>query len=252
VLKSIPGLRTENDGMNGRWENFSEECYQLTDVLALHDGPTLHRGELDMGEWRRFCDRAVADGKRIWFYNIDLTAWHPEPLRFMSGFGLWKSRAHGILEWAYMWPVKEDAPGAVYAQPGAILYRFPRAPGESGGPTIGYEAVREGIDDYRYLRTLDRLVSEAQESGRPDVADLAEGLQRPIQAKLDAATFDGCRGRAAQGDWTGRCEILPDGERVVRGDHRIANDWEFGDYDGLRERIAGAIVRLRRALDEGG
>lgn len=250
VLKSIPGVRAENDGMNGAWDNFTEACYQLTDVLVLHDGPTLHRGKLDMDEWWRFHAKATTDGKRIWFYNIDLTAWHPEPVRFMTGFGLWKSKASGIIEWAYMWPVNHADPGAVYQQPNVPLYRFPKAPGESGGPTIAYEAVRQGADDYRYLLTLSRLVDKARESTRPVVARLAEEVWRPVQEKLDAASLEGCKGRAMQGNWTGKCEILPNGNRVVRGDHKIANRWQFGDYDALRRQIAAGIVRLQMALDE--
>jgi hypothetical protein len=244
VLKSIPGLRTENDGMNGRWENFDEDFYRLSDCLAIHDGPTLHRGRLDMDEWWAFRAKAVADGKRIWFYNIDLTAWHPEPVRFMTGFGLWKSKAYGVLEWAYMLPVKENDPAAVYRQPKALLYRFPAAPGESGGPTIAYEAAREGVDDYRYLLTLQQLVDEAKESQREDLRKTAEEVWQPTEAKIEVASFEGCKGRAAQGDWTGNCEFLPDGNRAVRGDHKIANDWTFADYDDLRREIARGIIRL--------
>ena len=252
VLKSIPGVRTEEDGMNGRWENFTDEAYELTDVLVLHDGPTLHRGRLDMDEWWQFHEKAMTDGKTIWFYNIDLTAWHPEPMRFMGGFGLWKSKATGVIEWAYMFPVKEDKPEAVYSQPRALLFRFAKAPGESGGPTIGYEAFREGIDDYRYLLTLKQFVEKAHPpvggASSPDLTRLADDIWAPIQAKLDAASFDGCKGRAGQGNWTGECEFLPDGNRAARGDHKIANNWEFEDYDGLRQQIAEGVVRLQEAM----
>lgn len=244
ILKTIPGLRTEEDGMNGRWQAFTDEFYRLTDVLVLHDGPTLRRGTLDLDEWRRFLNRATRDGKTIWFYNIDLTGWHPEPMRFMAGFGLWKTGAKGVIEWAYMFPVREDNPGAVYKQPAALLYRFPPAPGESGGPTIAYEAMREGIDDYRYLLTLYQLVEKARQSGKPNVLRRANDLWAAVQSRLDAASLEGCKGRAAQGNWTGKCEYLPDGNRAVRGDHKIPNNWHFSDYDDLRGQIAAAITKL--------
>jgi hypothetical protein len=248
ILKTVPGVRTEEDGMNGAWHNFSDECYRLTDVLCLHDGPVLQRGTLDLDQWWDFHAKCQRDGKLLWFYNIDLTGWHPEPMRFMTGFGLWKSRAQGVIEWAYMFPVNEDDPGAVYSQPKALLYRFPVAPGESGGPCVAYEAMREGIDDYRYLLTLAQLVEQAKASGNPEVAKLAEDAWRPVQSRLDAASLEGCRGSAAQGDWTGACEILPDGNRAVRGDHKIANNWDFADYDALRKQIADGIIRLTQAL----
>lgn len=137
---------------------------------------------------------------------------------------------------------------AVYKQPKALLYRFPKAPGESGGPTIAYEAIREGIDDYRYLLTLSRFVDKARESSRPEVSRLAEQVRRCVQARLEAASFEGCKCRAVQGNWTGKCEMLPNGDRVVGGDHKIANNWQFDDYDALQARIADGIVRLRANL----
>ena len=249
ILKSIPNLRTEADGMNGKWHNFSEEAYRLTDVITLHDGPMLDRHKpIDMCAWWEFYSRAVNDSKLFWFYNIDLTAWHPEPVRFMTGFGLWKSRAHGIIEWAYMWPVKPENPLAVYSQPTAFLYRYPAAPGLSGGPTIGYEAVREGIDDYRYLLTLEQYLDRAYTSGNPQIIASANKIAEQIHGKIAAATFNGCCGVALQGNWTGKCEILPNGNRIVRGDHKIDNNWQFSDYQDLRNKIAAAIIQLQSLL----
>ena len=64
---------------------------------------------------------------------------------------------------------------------------------------------------------------------------------------LDAATFDACAGVAMQGDWTGTCEVLPDGRRVVRGDHRLNNGWRIEDYDQLRRFVMSAIEQLETA-----
>ena len=249
ALKAIPGVRTEEDGMNRRWSGFPPEAYGLTDIFVLHDGPTLNRGRVDMNEWRAFLPKAAADGKTIWFYNIDLTGWHPEPMRFMAGFGLWKSGATGVVEWSYMGPVKEDNPATPYGQPNALLYRLPKAPDESGGPTIGYEGFREGVDDYRYLLTLSQLVEKARKSGSRK-ATLAEEIWAPVQAKMDQASFECCKGSAAQGDWTGPCDVLPDSGRSVSGDHKIENNWQFEDYDALRRQVAQGVVRLSQ-MDEG-
>jgi hypothetical protein len=245
ILKAIPGVRTEANGMNGHPDKFSDEAYRLLDVLVLHDGPVLRRGRLDLNEWAAFRQKAARDGKRIEFYNIDVTTWRPEPLRYMTGFGLWKSGAQGAYEWAYMWAVKEADPGWAYSQPKPVLFRYPKAPGESGGPTTGYEGVREGVDDYCYLLTLSQLVERARRAGK---GSLADQVWRPVQAKLDAATFNCCTGKAAQGDWTGKCEIRPDGTRVARGDMKIDNNWTFADYDSLRETIAQGIEKLQGAV----
>ena len=252
LLKSIPGVRTEGDGMNGKWENFTQEVYALTDVINLHDGPMLDRhGAVDMSAWRAFRRKTRKDGKIVWFYNIDLTGWHPEPVRYMTGFGLWKAKADGIIEWCYMCPVDPAAPETVYSDPGALLYRYPAAKDESGGPTVAYEAAREGVDDYRYLLTLRQRVRRARREGPEAARDLAEEAWTDVKSRLAKASFDGCKGVAMQGDWTGPCEVLPDGRRVVRGDHKVANGWAFDDYDRLRARIASYVVQLDQLLHAG-
>jgi hypothetical protein len=253
LLKSVGGVRTEGDGMNGKWENFTRDVYELTDVVTLHDGPMLDRhAPVDMEAWQTFHDKATRDDKRIWFYNIDLPGWHPEPVRYMTGFGLWKSVAHGVIEWCYMCPVTEDDPGAVYADPTALLYRYPEAPGESGGPSIAYEAMREGAEDYQYLYTLRALCDSASEHKDAAVRDLARSAWAAVQEKLAEANFNGCTGVAMQGNWTGACEVLEDGRRVVRGNHALDNGWGMADYDALRSQVADSIQQLRKASGLGG
>jgi len=249
LLKSIAGVRTEGDGMNGKWGNFTPDVYALTDVINLHDGPMLDRHTaVDMRAWRAFRRKTRADGKLIWFYNIDLTAWHPEPVRYMTGFGLWKADADGIIEWCYMCPVDPAAPEAVYSNPAALLYRYPAAPGESGGPTVAYEAAREGVDDYRYLLTLRQRIRRAHREGPDAARELADEAWKDVRTCLAKASFNGCTGVAMQGNWTGKCEVLPDGRRVVRGDHKVPNGWEFHEYDALRGRIAHYVEELDKLL----
>ncbi|MCL5269396.1 MAG: hypothetical protein M1457_02315 [bacterium] len=249
LLKSVPGVRTEGDGMNGKWSNFTPDFYKLTDVITLHDGPALDRHRpVDMPAWLAFRKQTRADNKRLWFYNIDYSAWHPEPLRYMTGFGLWKSGADGIIEWSYMAAVKEEQPAVAYGVPLPRMFRYPEAPGEPGGPAIGYEAIREGIDDYRYLLALREAVARVRASSDAAARSLADRLWAGVQAKLDQATFDGCKGVAMQGEWTGPCEVLPDGRRIVRGDHKVPNGWRFEDYDALRGQIAAAIGQLGASI----
>lgn len=194
--------------------------------------------------------RAARDGKELWFYNIDLTGWHPEPLRFMYGFGLWQSGATGCIEWAYQSPARPGKEAAVYEQPNAIIYQYPATETESGGPVIAWEAIREGVDDYRYLVTLRAWVERAGRSGKAEAAREADDIWHEVETALNSIDFRACEGSAAQGDWTGKKEFAPDGNRIVSGDHKIANGWTFEDYDALRQRIAEGIVWLKRMLAE--
>ena len=94
ILKKIPGLCTEADGMNGNPEGL-EEALPFLDVLNYHDGPHLKRTVYDGPAWEQFVDRLEREGKAVWFYNIDTTAYHPEIMRFGYGFHLIRCRAKG-------------------------------------------------------------------------------------------------------------------------------------------------------------
>jgi len=243
LLKTIPGLRIEADGMNGKWENFSDRAYRLHDVLTFHDGPMIDRHRpVDMDKWWEFSAKAKVDKKLLWYYNIDLTAWHTESVRYMSGYGLWNSRADGIIEWCYMINNSTRA-----YPPGALLYRFPENPEKQtlGGPTLGYEAIREGIDDYRYLITLEQILEKVYLSGDINLIEKAHAIYKPIYNKLKKASFDNCTGVACQGSWTGKCEILPNGDRIIRGQHKLDNNLIFEDYRKIREMIADAIIKIQ-------
>ena len=114
---------------------------------------------------------------------------------------------------------------------------------KTGGPTLAWEATREGVDDYRYLFTQQSLVDELSARGDQRAAR-AKALWQEIEKDLAPIDFNGSTGSAAQGDWTGRKELSPEGDKIVSGDHKMANGMEFSDYSRLRRKIADAIVEL--------
>jgi len=245
ILKSIPGVRTEEDGPNGRPE-LLEELYPLCDVIVLHDGPVMKRGRYDPDAWRRFLERTARDGKTVWFYNIDLTAAHPEVMRWGYGFGLWFSGVTGMIEWSYQIALRRGKPEVAYRNERCIIYRFPRWNDEPGGPSVGWEAVREGVDDYKYMALLHELMAKARAAGKARrIVTEAEQFLANLKSRTD---FRAHEGSACQGDWTGRKTIAPTGEKIVSGSYKMANGWSFEDYDAARRRIARYIIELQRAL----
>ena len=245
ILKSIPGVRTEEDGPNGRPETL-KEVYDLCDVIVLHDGPVMRRGHYDANAWQDFLARIERDGKMVWFYNIDLTGCHPEVMRWGYGFGLWFSGATGMIEWAYQFPVGRGSNDAVYKKGNAIIYRYPPATTEPGGPAIGWEGIREGVDDYKYIHLLHQLMAKAKAAGKAQaVVAQAERYVAKLRAQTD---FRGHEGSACQGDWTGRKEFSTTGEKTVSGSYKMANGWSFEDYDTARTKIAQFIVELQAAI----
>ena len=106
-------------------------------------------------------------------------------------------------------------------------------------PTIGWEAVREGIDDHRYLTTLSKLIQRAR----------AKGL-----------SSDSKRARAVLQEWNARIDTNGHQARAERGlatKRRLGNHYDRStgpgqeaavDYESFRRQLAGEILRLQRAL----
>lgn len=247
ILKSIPGLRTEiNDVNNKRFGHLLWDIYQWADVLTFHGGPFVHLGTFKKKEWNELYARVKHDGKEIWFYNIDNTGWHPEPMRFAYGFGLFASGGQGMLQWSYQVPliyVLSKEPGKLFELPQYHLLRYPDNLGLSGGPTVGYEAIREGINDLKYIVSLKRVVDLAINSNDLHRKEKAKKIWKEVEKEIDLIDFQGVANHAAQGKWERRSS-LDDGSIIVSGDLKLENGLEFEDYDRIRRKIAEGIMQL--------
>jgi len=97
----------------------------------------------------RFCrNHGIAFGN----YNSGSGGKNPLIDRFC--YGVWPLQANldAVSNWAYTWKMHPNAPDG-------NRYVFPAADGPI--PTLAWEAIREGIDDQRYLLTFRRLATEA-------------------------------------------------------------------------------------------
>ncbi|MBI4614569.1 MAG: hypothetical protein HY720_13245 [Planctomycetes bacterium] len=242
--------------------------FELLDYIAFHDGPAIPRGNPDRTRWQLFRDWKNSfqppEKKRVFFYNIDSKAgWHPEPLRFMYGLGQWYAGADGCFEWAYGF---NDDPQAVYAtvpappdyeveQPSP--YRYPRGQvnyeagtvDELGGPAVGFETIREGIDDYRYLATFLRLRDRAVRRGDARRAELARALWDEFRVRyLDRIGFDLCKNRGNHSlpeNWTGGMVRIGPEVYSVQGDLDVPNGLSLQEYAQMREFLARGIEAIR-------
>jgi hypothetical protein len=89
-------------------------------------------------------------------------------------------------------------------------------------PTVTWEAVREGIDDYRYMLTLKKHADKALDSDKESVRQAARNglkLLKDISAAVPYLSDDKIYGRAWQ---------------------------EMGDMDGERTRVINAILELQK------
>ncbi len=136
---------------------------------------------------------AYAAGKPNWFYNTG------GDLRMVYGFFQYKyGRGNGAWEWHLDWmdaQMFDPWPYSPFNNQWRYWYPSPNGP----VPTIDYELASQGISDYRYLATLDRLVTEANASGDPEMVDRATAAQALLTAvRNDTPAFTVDNGYIAQ------------------------------------------------------
>jgi len=145
--------------------------------------------------------------------------------RFPFGFFFWKMAKYGVrgkVEWYYNLGQNER---------GTIV----RTDGERIRPTLAYERSREGIDDLKYLVTLERRIATARPGGRgPAAVSRAEALLKRIaDGIVDNWTA-----------YTDRGETFPgDGFEVMSADKSAG----LTHYQSVRRALAEAIMELPQA-----
>ncbi|MBC7328296.1 hypothetical protein H5T87_09340 [bacterium] len=148
-----------------RWYKLAKEAGVLTSVTdnSMHGGVHL-MGQprfdeiIDMRVYnfinQEMIDHTRKSGDSLWLYNLGSTGWYPKLDRFVYGFFTERCGADGYSQWAFQWPGSGADPyeSAITGQHTGWHYALPAPDGPL--PTLALEAVREGIDDARYLSLL--------------------------------------------------------------------------------------------------
>lgn len=164
--------------------------------------------------------RLRAMGNEWWVYpNEALTGRNLCYTRYVFGFGAWKWGVKGVVPWTYrMSQGSNGNPFTVLDGP-EIMMTYPGEGALLSTPV--WEAVREGITDYRYIFRLERLIVEAKRRGVSRAAEIERRL-----AELKRA-----RGRA------------PGSEQGRFG------DWPPESFDRIRSEIIGWALALHDGLE---
>ncbi|MGO8749758.1 MAG: hypothetical protein ACLQNE_27700 [Thermoguttaceae bacterium] len=120
----------------------------------------------------------VARGKPYAIYNGCGAT--PASARFFFGFYGYKTRGMQIAQWAYYFGnaifqdngVRQEDEGYVYLADDGPL------------PSVMWEAVREGIDDYRYIHLLAQRIAAARVSEQVGAKQAAENADRVLHGLL--------------------------------------------------------------------
>lgn len=148
-----------------RFYRLAKEAGVLTSVTdnSMHGGFHL-MGQprfdqiIDMRVYNFVCPEMIEDcrrsGDRLWLYNLGSCGWYGKLDRFVFGFFTERCGAEGYSQWAFQWPggSKDPYESALNGEFSGYNYALPASDGPL--PTLALEAVREGIDDARYLHLL--------------------------------------------------------------------------------------------------
>ena len=170
----------------------------------LHDVQILSIG----GITPELLAEARRSGSEVWCYHHWLGHSTPLANRYNTGLYTWGLGLAGNYAWIYYYNGDEY----VLVTGAGIL------------PKPSYEGVREGIDDYRYLRLLENCI--AADENRP--------VAREARRWLDSVR--------ARADWKVYHEGIGPSERSYF--HHPAPDVAPGDYDKMREQAAEYIAAL--------
>ncbi|MDD2710422.1 MAG: hypothetical protein PHV34_20780 [Verrucomicrobiae bacterium] len=127
-----------------------------------------------------------------------------------------------------------------------LLYYPPDAT-HAGGPSIAWEAAREGVKDYKMLYTMEQLAEKAALSGVALKKKAACRARREVAALLDKIRLDRLNPNSHQaltGDWK-QDEYGFDG-RVVGGEFKNPTGFDLEDYHKLREVLFENIIMVMK------
>ena len=109
--------------------------------------------------------------------------------------------------------------------------------------------MREGIDDLRYILTLENLIARAAKSGNTQAAASGKKLLKKLQNAFDIEEMSR-RCIFLEQKWE-KSGSLPDGTLYASGEFNIPNGVKLADYNRFREAIALEIIKISAELSKG-
>ena len=161
--------------------------------------------------------------KELWIYDCMLAPVAAETNRYYFGVWAWISGVKGCSHWAYF----DGAPSLSYVYPSQ----------DEIIPTIGWEAIREGIDDYRYLTTLKKIMEQARSLGKEDIIKDAEKIFTEVTTMVTMDNYGAAYHKA-----------MRSGVDTAYQRPRVEPDLPIQQYDKLRLKIAREIEKISRVI----
>ena len=175
----------------------------------LHDVWVVHAGQITPEMVRE----AWRQGAEVWAYTFSMAFHNVLANRYMAGLYTWGLGLRGNYHWIYVH--RSD--------------NFNDLGADGPDPVVCWEGRREGVDDYRYLMLLERLVADAGPDN--EAAAAARTWLDELRNGIDRQLFHGFEGWMRNDGWF----AYP------------APELELADYDRIRRRAAEYALQLGAA-----
>jgi|GEM_PF-1617930 len=185
---------------------------------------------------------AKSMGKKLWTYDCSTAQIDAETSRYYYGYWSWIAGVKGCANWAYAdW---QNTAGILdwdyigknldkMELPYCFVYPSPDGP----VPSIAWEAIREGIDDRRYISTLTKLIEKAKAAGHQTSGKEAKEFLQKLRDRLNPEAYStATRAGEATGRRLGALYDRPSPEASL----------SKVDYNTNRYRIAQQIILLMK------
>jgi hypothetical protein len=195
--------------------------------------------------WETIQAEAHKRGKGLWSYNADNAIQFSQVGMKRFAYG-WFFRTIGDkAEGQTMWEFHR-----IYGDPYSDLdydhtdwaYVYPENKIYKGGYSLEYEATREGVDDLRYICTLENSIAAAKKRGINTAS--AEKLLADLKKSFDFGANFRKKSPFLTSSFAKNWE--ENGKRYCSGPYNLPNGWTFADYHTAREKIAAEIIKLKQ------
>ena len=226
-----------------------DKCIPFIDIFTLRysSHPAFY-----VDSWEDITKRVIADKKTLYTYNINNGLAIPEmaTMRFSTG---WFFRTVGIgCTGYYLYTYQQFAGGCYNDFDGETDWIQQYPPSKKydslGGPALYWEATREGIDDLKYILTLENLIEKY--AGNPQAASAVSDAKKLLAEFKSSFDIKKMQKECVflESKWD---KLTVDKEqRIAEGRFKLPNGWTFEQYDKARHQIADAIVRIMQTADD--
>lgn len=203
--------------------------------------------------------KAQLEGSKVTLYNYDVSGWLGECGRWATGLFNWKFELNGAFNWVYFGG-RADLYNDLDGNNGDWMHYYPKTAEHPGGSSIGWEGIRQGINDRHYLELCQETIKRVRTKGGAAVkaAEAAESMLNNLRSSLSnnlAAQYKNM-------DWT----VYMSGEEAKKysfippphgkvstfasGDYKYGNNLKLEDYDKIRWMVATHILNMMEKSGE--